>query len=94
VARRIAHDRHVAIDIPRRSAPTALPPFLPYYPGRPHGFLEEAPGGSDSHPSVLQAADGLVLVSYSHADPAPDGTERREAIRHVAFDPAWVAAGE
>jgi predicted neuraminidase len=56
--------------------------------------LEDAPGGSYSYPSVLQAADGLVHVSYSHADPAPAGGKRREAIRHVAFDPDWLAVGE
>jgi predicted neuraminidase len=56
--------------------------------------LEDTPGGSYSYPSVLQAADGLVHVSYSHADPAAEGKKRREAIKHVAFDPAWVAAVE
>lgn len=56
--------------------------------------LEDTPGGSYSYPSVLQAADGLVHVSYSHADPATDGKKRLEAIKHVAFDPAWVAAAE
>jgi hypothetical protein len=54
--------------------------------------LEDAAGGSYSYPSVLQAADGLVHVSYSHSDPALDAARRREAIRHVAFDPAWVGS--
>jgi len=53
--------------------------------------IEDTPGGSYSYPSVLQAADGLVHVSYSHVDPAPAGGTRREAIRHAVFDAAWVA---
>jgi len=58
-------------------------------PGAP---LEDTPGGSSSCPSVLQAADGLVHISYSHVDPAPDKGTRREAIKYVAFDPVWVTA--
>jgi predicted neuraminidase len=54
--------------------------------------LEDTPGGSYSYPSVLQAADGLVHISYSHVDPAPDKGTRREAIKHAAFEPAWVTA--
>jgi predicted neuraminidase len=56
--------------------------------------LEDAAGGAYSYPSVLQAADGLVHVSYSHADPTPDGKKRQEAIGHVAFDPAWVGSAK
>ena len=61
--------------------------------------IEDTPGGSYSYPSVLQAADGRVHVTYSHVDPAPRpqaqdrpaaGERRPEAIKHVAFDPAWV----
>jgi len=52
--------------------------------------LEDTPGGSYSYPSVLQAADGLVHVSYSHVDPTPVQGRRREAIKHVAFEAAWV----
>jgi predicted neuraminidase len=56
--------------------------------------LEENPAGSYSYPSLIQAADGLVHVSYSYVEPAPaSGGRRREAIRHVAFDPAWVSVG-
>ena len=53
--------------------------------------IEDTPGGSYSYPSVIQTADGLVHVTYSHVGPAPDGSRRKEAIRHVAFDVAWVA---
>jgi predicted neuraminidase len=53
--------------------------------------IEDTPGGSYSYPSVLQAADGLIHVSYSHVEPAPAEGTRREAIRHAVFDAAWVA---
>ena len=54
--------------------------------------IEDTPGGSYSYPSVIQTADGLVHVSYSHVGPAPPspGGRRPEAIRHVIFDAAWV----
>lgn len=55
--------------------------------------LEEDPAGSYSYPSLIQTADGLVHVSYSYVEPAAAaGSKRREAIRHVVFDPAWVSA--
>ena len=53
--------------------------------------IEDTPGGSYSYPSVLQAADGLIHVSYSHVEPSPAGGTRREAIRHAVFDAAWAA---
>jgi len=54
--------------------------------------IEDTPGGSYSYPSVIQTADGLVHVSYSHVEPAAaQGGKRREAIKHVAFDAPWVA---
>ena len=53
--------------------------------------IEDAPGGSYSYPSVLQASDGRVHVTYSFVEPpAAEGASRREAIRHASFDPAWV----
>jgi hypothetical protein len=55
--------------------------------------IEENPAGSYSYPSVIQAADGRVHVTYSYVEPAPAGTRRREAIKHVAFDVAWLSAG-
>lgn len=54
--------------------------------------IENTPGGSYSYPSVIQAADGLIHVTYSHVDPAPPGGKRLEAIKHVAFDEAWIRA--
>ena len=55
--------------------------------------IEDNPAGSYSYPSLIQTADGLVHVTYSHVEPAPGTDKRREAIRHVAFDVAWVGAG-
>jgi hypothetical protein len=56
--------------------------------------IEDTPGGSYSYPSVIQTADGLIHVSYSHVGPAPPpaGGRRPEAIKHVVFDAAWVAS--
>jgi predicted neuraminidase len=54
--------------------------------------IEDTAGGSFSYPSVIQTADGLVHVSYSYVEPAGAAAgRRREAIRHVVLDPAWVA---
>jgi hypothetical protein len=53
--------------------------------------IEDTPGGSYSYPSVIQTADGLVHVSYSHVEPAPAEGKRLEAIKHLVFDAAWVA---
>jgi predicted neuraminidase len=54
--------------------------------------IEDTPGGSYSYPSVIQTADGLIHVSYSHVEPAPaEGGKRREAIKHATFDAAWVS---
>jgi hypothetical protein len=56
--------------------------------------IEDTAGGSYSYPSVLQAADGTIHVTYSHVDPAPAGAKRLEAIRHVVFDERWVEADD
>lgn len=41
--------------------------------------------GSYAYPSVIQASDGTVHVTYSHDSKAG------ASIKHVAFVPAWVA---
>ncbi|MCH2254207.1 MAG: exo-alpha-sialidase [Vicinamibacterales bacterium] len=43
--------------------------------------LENASDGEYSYPAMIQAADGLVHVTY---------TWRRQRIRHVVFDPARI----
>jgi hypothetical protein len=54
--------------------------------------IEDTAGGSYSYPSVIQTTEGHVHVSYSYVEPAPAaGGKRREAIRHVVLDPAWVS---
>lgn len=56
--------------------------------------LENDAQGSFSYPSVIQARDGRVHVTYSYVrNDVPKG-EAREAIKHVAFDEAWVKAGD
>ena len=43
--------------------------------------LENAPDGEYSYPAMIQAADGLVHVTY---------TWRRQQIRHVVLDPSRI----
>jgi len=41
------------------------------------------------YPSVIQAQDGSVHVTYSYFAPGPDGKELK-SIKHVRFQPGWV----
>lgn len=50
--------------------------------------LEDAPEGQYHYPAVTQATDGRVHVVYSHY------TAAGQSIKHAAFDPAWVEAGD
>ncbi len=56
--------------------------------------LESAePGqGSFSYPSVIQAADGSIHVTYSYSLPEQEG-RRREAIKHARFPESWALGG-
>jgi len=47
--------------------------------------LEYQKGSSFSYPSVIQAKDGKIHVTYSCQLP-----EKKETIKHVVFDEAWV----
>lgn len=56
--------------------------------------------GSYSYPSIIQASDGSLHVTYSYR--APAGKEGRDAqgrtasasIKHAHFDQAWIQAGD
>jgi hypothetical protein len=59
--------------------------------------LEDDPAGPLAgrfhYPSLMQARDGSLHVTYSHHRPAPDkGGQAAKTIRHVRFDEAWVQA--
>ena len=47
--------------------------------------LENHKGGSFSYPSVIQAKDGKIHVTYSYVL-----SENQESIKHVVFDEKWV----
>lgn len=51
---------------------------------------EEKDKGSFSYPCLIQAADGRIHATYSHKKDGIEGS----AIKHVAFEEAWVKAGE
>jgi predicted neuraminidase len=59
--------------------------------------LEDDPPGPTAgryhYPSMIQARDGSLHVTYSHhRPPAEKGGEPAKTIRHVRFDEAWVQA--
>ncbi|MEO8661251.1 MAG: sialidase family protein [Bryobacteraceae bacterium] len=54
--------------------------------------LENQPDGSFHYPSVIQTHDGLVHVTYSYFV-RPDGNQVK-AIKHAAFNEAWVQQGD
>lgn len=47
--------------------------------------LEDSPGGRFDYPSLIQAADGTLHVTYSY---------HLKTIKHVRFNEAWVRAGD
>lgn len=51
----------------------------------PHGVTVEAePGEEFSYPYLLQSADGMIHLGYTH---------RRESMRHLVFDEAFLRRG-
>jgi len=55
-----------------------------------------APGeGSFGYPSIIQARNGTIHVSYSYSlSRVPDGSNNRKSIKHAEFNEAWVLAGD
>ncbi|HNY85420.1 MAG TPA: exo-alpha-sialidase [Candidatus Hydrogenedentes bacterium] len=49
----------------------------------------EKEDGSFSYPSMIQAADGMVHVTYSHTRKGVKGS----TIKHARFNEAWLLAG-
>jgi predicted neuraminidase len=50
--------------------------------------------GQFHYPSIIQARDGLMHVSYSYfVNHLPQGTPNK-AIKHAAFNLKWVQAGD
>ncbi|MCA9411889.1 MAG: exo-alpha-sialidase [Candidatus Omnitrophica bacterium] len=47
--------------------------------------IEDIPGGRFDYPSVIQAKDGSIHVSYSY---------NLETVKHVRFNEAWVMEGD
>jgi predicted neuraminidase len=59
-------------------------PHRRHLEGRP-----DAPGSGQYHyPSVIQAGDDAIHVTYSYF--TPEG----KSIKHARFDEAWVRAGD
>jgi predicted neuraminidase len=60
------------------------------WPFRRHldGSRAQAPPNQYHYPSVIQARDGAIHVTYSYFTPAG------KSIKHVRFDEAWVRAGD
>ncbi|MCH8333023.1 exo-alpha-sialidase [Candidatus Sumerlaeota bacterium] len=65
------------------------------YPWTRHLELVPAGQGSFAYPSIMQARDGSIHVTYSYSlPPAADGGGERKSIKHVRFDEAWILAGD
>ena len=54
-----------------------------------HLELEPSRKGSFSYPSMIQASDGTLHVSYSHSDGA-----RQQTIKHAHFNVEWIKAAK
>ncbi len=80
---RLADGRVVLVYNPSRTERTPLAVALSEDNGLtwPRQRLLESGPGEFSYPSILQAADGLLHVVYTH---------RRAAIQHVVVDVEWI----
>ena len=52
--------------------------------------LEQQQGSSFHYPSVIQAADGSIHVTYSYFVTPPEIGKQRKSIKHAQFNSAWV----
>ncbi len=60
------------------------------WPHTQHLELVDPEQGSFSYPSVIQAADGSIHVTYSYALPRDSEGKRRSAIKHARFTEDWL----
>jgi len=54
----------------------------------------EEPGSSFHYPSMTQAADGTIHLSYTYSLGLAAGTARKSTIMHAAFPESWVRKGD
>jgi predicted neuraminidase len=52
--------------------------------------LEDDSRGGFSYPSLIQARDGSLHVTYSHTLPGAAGSRALQTIRHVRFSKQWI----
>ncbi len=65
------------------------------FPGRRYVERSEKGAGRYHYPSVIQAGDGRIHLSYSyHVTGALEDGGQGKSIRHVSFDEAWLLAGD
>jgi predicted neuraminidase len=55
-------------------------------------LLEDNAEGGFSYPSLIEARDGTLHVTYSHS--LKSGPLKGQAIKHVHFNTEWVKAGQ
>ena len=55
-----------------------------------HRNLEHKPRGRFHYPSMIQARDGQIHLTYTYQP----GDEDHRSIKHVTFDAEWVAGGK
>ncbi|AMV37307.1 sialidase family protein [Planctomyces sp. SH-PL62] len=58
-----------------------------------HVELDE-PGSSFHYPSMTQARDGAIHLSYTHSLGLGAGTAKKSTIMHATFPEAWVRQGD